>query len=131
MNVDVGRKVLGIGMDLVEVERIAKAIERQGERFLDRVYTAAERAYCETKRNSAPFFAVRFAAKEAVAKAFGTGIGGEIGLLDIEVGHHPTGAPLIRLHGNGAQLAERRGVVEVLVTLTHTEVTAGATVVLQ
>ena len=72
-----------------------------------------------------------FAAKEAVAKAFGTGIGAEIGLLDIEVGHHANGAPLIRLHGIGAQLAARRGVQEILVSLTHTELMAAATVVLQ
>ncbi len=75
--------------------------------------------------------AVRFAAKEAVAKAFGTGIGAELGWLDIEVGHAPSGAPLVRLLGKGAELAARRGVRSVLISLTHTTVTAAASVVLQ
>lgn len=125
------RGVLGVGLDFVEVPRMAEVIERQGELFLRRVFTEKERAYCADKREPAPFYAARFAAKEAVSKAFGTGIGGEIGLLDIEVDHHENGAPLVRLLGRGAELALKRGVTEVLISLTHTSFMAGASVVLQ
>lgn len=124
-------RVLGVGMDLVEVHRIAKAIERQGAAFLKRVFTQREREYCEGKAKSAQHFAVRFAAKEAVSKAFGTGIGADIGFLDIEVNNQQSGAPGITLLGKGRLLAEARGVSEVLVSLTHTEQIAGASVVLQ
>jgi holo-[acyl-carrier protein] synthase len=124
-------KVLGVGLDLVEVSRLEAVIERQGERFLQRVFTEQERAYCGSKKVPGPFYAARFAAKEAVAKAFGTGIGAEIGWQDIEVAHHPTGAPLVRLVGKGATLAQARGVTEVLISLTHTSQNAAASVVLQ
>ena len=124
-------RVLGVGMDLVEVHRIAKVIERQGAAFLKRVFTQREREYCEGKANSAQHFAVRFAAKEAVSKAFGTGIGAEIGFLDIEVNHQKSGAPSVTLLGKGRLLAESRGVKDVLVSLSHTEQIAGASVILQ
>lgn len=125
------RGVLGVGLDLVDVPRFAGTLERQGDAFLRRVFTAAEREYCEAKRFPVPHFAARFAAKEAVSKAFGTGIGAEIGWLDIEVFHGPKGAPGVRLLGRGAVLAQDRSVREVLLTLTHTEQQAGALVVLQ
>jgi holo-[acyl-carrier protein] synthase len=131
MKVNTSSRVLGIGMDLVDVDRIAKAIERQGSAFLSRVFTALEREYCEGKANAAQHFAVRFAAKEAVSKAFGTGIGSEIGFLDIELKNQTSGAPRIILHGKGRLLAESRGVSEVLVSLSHTQQVAGASVVLQ
>jgi holo-[acyl-carrier protein] synthase len=123
--------VLGLGMDLVEVRRFAGVIERQGEAFLNRVFTAGERAYCEAKQDPAPFFAARFAVKEAVAKAFGTGIGGKMGWLEIEVRHWETGAPRVELSGAAARLAQERGVEQVFVTISHTESMAGATVLLQ
>lgn len=131
MNAPESIGVLGLGMDLVEVPRLAGVIERQGEAFLRRIFTDQERAYCSSKSEPTPFYAARFAAKEAVAKAFGTGIGREIGWLDIEVTHLETGAPVVGLHGAGAELARRRGVRRVLVSLTHTGSTAGATVLLQ
>lgn len=131
MNPVPSSRILGLGFDLVDVSRIKDAVERNGEAFLRRIYTEKERAYCDSKRDSAPFYAVRFAAKEAVSKAFGTGIGREIGLLDIEVDHLESGAPFIRLTGRGAELAERRGVREILVSLSHTGSQAGATVILQ
>jgi holo-[acyl-carrier protein] synthase len=131
MEFTMSSRVLGVGMDLVEVHRIAKAIERQGGAFLKRIFTQLEREYCEGKAKSAQHFAVRFAAKEAVSKAFGTGIGAEIGFLDIEVHHRESGAPGITLLGKGRLLAESRGVSEVLVSLSHTEQIAGASVVLQ
>lgn len=118
-------------MDFVDVPRLAEVIERQGEVFLRRVFSEGERAYCEAKREPAIFYAARFAAKEAISKAFGTGIGAEIGWLDIEIFHLASGAPAVRLLGKGAELARQRGVREVLISLTHTSLMAGASVVLQ
>jgi holo-[acyl-carrier protein] synthase len=123
--------VLGLGLDLVEVERIRSVIQRNGERFLGRVFTEGERAYCEAKAEPAVFYAARFAAKEAVAKAFGTGIGAEIGWLDIEVVRNVAGAPGIRLEGKGVVLARNRGVDRIFLSLSHTDGVAAASVVLQ
>lgn len=123
--------VVGLGLDLVEVERLRAVIARQGDRFLRRVFTEGEREYCSAKSEPAVFYAARFAAKEAVSKAFGTGIGATIGWLDIEVLRNVSGAPEILLTGKGAELAESRGVVRVLLSLTHTGGMAAASVVLQ
>jgi holo-[acyl-carrier protein] synthase len=131
MNGDGSNRVLGLGLDLVEIERFQQVLNRQGERFVRRVFTKTEQDYCAAKHTPAMFYAARFAAKEAVAKAFRTGIGAELGWLDIEVAHDPAGAPVIRLHGKGAALATQRGVTEVLVSLTHTSSTAAASVILQ
>ena len=123
--------VLGLGLDLVEIERIRLVISRQGARFLDRVFTLGEREYCEAKAAPAAFYAARFAAKEAVAKAFGTGIGAELGWLDIEVVKNAAGAPEICLGGKGVLLAQNRGVGRIFLSLTHTGGVAAASVVLQ
>ena len=131
MDFKVSSRVLGIGIDLVEVRRIAAAIEKQGVAFLRRIYTDREREYCEGKVNAAEHFAARFAAKEAVSKAFGTGIGEKIGFLDIEILNQKSGAPCIVLLGKAELLSEARGVTEVLVSLSHTEQMAVASVVLQ
>lgn len=130
MSTDSAGRALGLGLDLIEVKRMEAVIERQGAAFVERVFTAAERAYCEAKRQPAQFYAARFAAKEAVAKAFGTGIGAEIGWLDIEVVRDESGAPSIRLSGRGAELATRRSVGGILLSLTHTGGLAAATAVL-
>ena len=123
--------VVGLGLDLVEVERLGAVIGRQGERFLRRVFTEGEREYCAAKSEPAVFYAARFAAKEAVAKAFGTGIGAAIGWLDIEVVRNEAGAPEVRLAGKGAELAASRGVDRGFLSLTHTGGMAAASVVLQ
>jgi holo-[acyl-carrier protein] synthase len=123
--------VVGLGLDLVEVERMRRIIERQGARFLQRVFTRGERDYCSAKSSPAVFYAARFAAKEAVSKAFGTGIGAAIGWLDIEVVRNPAGVPEVHLTGKGAELAGSRGVDKILLSLTHTETVAAASVVLQ
>jgi holo-[acyl-carrier protein] synthase len=122
--------VVGLGLDLVEVARMKAAIERQGDSFLRRVFTEGERVYCAAKAEPAVFYAARFAAKEAVAKAFGTGIGAAIGWLDIEVARDVAGAPQVRLLGKGADLAKSRCVGRVLISLTHTGGMAAASVVL-
>lgn len=125
-----GGGVQGLGLDLVEVRRIESVIQKQGERFIRRVFTEREREYCGAKAQPAVFYAARFAAKEAVAKAFGTGIGAAIGWLDIEVGRNQLGAPQVHLWSKGAELAASRRVVRVLLSLTHTGGMAAASVVL-
>jgi holo-[acyl-carrier protein] synthase len=118
------------GIDLVETERIARAIARQGEAFLARVFTPAERAYCDSLRHPHPSFAARWAAKEAVAKAFGSGIGADASMHEIEVIRSPQGQPSIALHGSAAGTAQRLGVTAISISLTHTEHYAAAFAIL-
>ena len=123
--------IVGTGIDLTEIGRIQKSVDRFGARFLDRVYTAAEQAYCMRKRNSGESLAARFAAKEAAAKALGTGISRGVTWLEIEVFREPGGRPALRFHGRAAQFAERLGVVHAALSLTHTGSLAMASVVLE
>ncbi|MCX7819608.1 MAG: holo-ACP synthase [Kiritimatiellae bacterium] len=123
--------LLGIGVDVVEGERVRQAIVNWGDRFLSRVFRGEERAYCEGQ--SAPWrhYAGRFAVKEAVAKAFGTGIGDRVGWRDVQVIRDPrSGAPGVRLCGNAARLAARMGVKRIHVSITHSHTLAIAVVVL-
>ena len=113
--------VLGLGVDIVETARLAAAIERHGEPFLDRVFLKSERAYCAQAGVPERCYAARFAAKEAVAKAFGTGIGAQLGWHDIEVCRAESGAPSIRLHGTGAETAARLGIRELRLSLSHSD----------
>ncbi len=113
--------VVGIGVDIVDVARIRSSLEKHGERFHGRVCTAAEVEYCSRMRDPAPFFAARFAAKEAVSKALGTGIGAQCEWHDIEVRRKASGEPFIVLHGAGAETAKRLGIGQVLVSMSHTE----------
>lgn len=119
-------RVFGIGIDVVEVERIASAIERHGEPFLARLFTRNERDYCESHKQPAPHFAARFAAKEAIAKALRTGIGGNAGLLEMEVCHDGSGAPVVRLTGAAETFARKHGIHEIQISLTHTSQYAAA-----
>ncbi len=112
--------VLGIGVDIIEVERIRSSAEKFGDRFLTRILRPTELAYCATFRHPAPHWAARFAAKEAISKAFGTGIGAELGWLDMEVLRHPSGQPYAALHGRGAVLLRERGGSALHLTLSHT-----------
>lgn len=104
-----------IGVDIIELSRIADSIDRFGERFLQRVYTAHELAYCNGRINS---LAARWAAKEAVAKALGTGIG-EVSFQEIELVNLPSGQPTIRLHENAKTLADSLGLSGFAVSLSH------------
>lgn len=122
-------RIFGIGVDVVDVVRIEEAIARHGERFLERTFTEGERAYCGGLAESGPSYAARFAAKEAVAKAFGTGIGADAGLREIEVVRGESGSPGILLSGNAAEFAARHGISQVLVSLSHTRHSAVAQVV--
>ena len=123
--------VLGNGIDLIEIGRIQASVERFGRRFLDRVFTASEQAYCLRKRQSAESFAARFAAKEAGAKALGTGISRGVTWLEIEVSREPGGRPTIRFHGRAGEIAARLGVTHVSVSLTHGANLAFASVILE
>lgn len=123
--------IVGSGIDLVEIPRIQQSMERFGKRFLDRVYTAAEQAYCLRKRNAAESLAARFAAKEAGAKALGTGISRGVNWLEIEVVREPSGRPTIQFHGRAAELAQHMGVAHIALSLTHTATLSMASVVLE
>jgi holo-[acyl-carrier protein] synthase len=123
--------VIGVGTDLMEIARIQQSIARFGDRFLHRVYTLAEIEYCQRKKNAAESFAARFAAKEAGAKALGTGISYGISWLEIEVTREPTGQPKLVLTGRAAQRAKKLGVNRISLSLTHSRDTALAVVVME
>jgi holo-[acyl-carrier protein] synthase len=123
-------RVLGIGVDIVETARIESSIERFGDRFLRRIFTQGERDYCSAMPFPARHYAARFAAKEAVSKAFGTGIGRQIGWCDVEVKRKESGEPHILLHGSAADLAARLGVLHALVSLSHSDHYAVANAIL-
>jgi holo-[acyl-carrier protein] synthase len=123
--------IVGSGIDMVEIRRIQHSMDRYGRRFLDRVFTGEEQAYCLRKRNSAESFAARFAAKEAGAKALGTGISFGVSWLEIEVVRKPGGRPDLRFRGRAAQIASRIGCARAALSLTHTAELAAASVVLE
>ncbi len=121
--------IAGVGTDLVEIDRIRRAIEKN-PRFLERVYTQQEIACCRRKANCWQSFAARFAAKEAVSKALGTGIG-PVGLQEIEVINAASGQPQVALHGKAQELAQSRNIQRVHISLSHSEAYAIATAVLE
>ena len=122
--------ILGVGIDLIEIVRIQESLRRFGERFVNRVFLPGEVEYCQSMKFPARHFAVRFAAKEAVSKAFGTGIGHLVGWKDIEVQRQESGKPYLVLHGNAAALAESRGINGNWLSLTHHQSSAAAVVIL-
>ncbi|PTY07769.1 holo-[acyl-carrier-protein] synthase [Opitutaceae bacterium EW11] len=121
-----GGVLIGLGADLVDVARIQGVLERQGERFLNRVFTEEEKAYCLQMKVPYPHLAARFAAKEAVSKAFTTGIGAELGWKSVSVYHGERREPLVRLDEKGLQLLKDVGGSRVLLTLSHTPTAAMA-----
>jgi holo-[acyl-carrier protein] synthase len=123
--------ILGIGIDLVEVERIRLSHERFGDRFLQRILLPGEIEYCLSHRCPAPHLAARFAAKEAVSKAFGTGIGRELGWHDIEVQRLDSGQPIICLHRQGDELLRQRGATHLHLSVSHTSQHATAIAILE
>ena len=122
--------VLGVGVDLVECARIQRSIDRFGDRFLHRVFTDGEIEYSMSMKFPARHLAARFAAKEAVSKAFGTGIGKAMGWRDIDVRKKPSGEPFLVFSGPAQELAAKRGVTAALSSLSHTEHHAMACIVL-
>lgn len=123
--------IIGTGIDICEVPRIAQSIARFGERFLHRVFTENEIRYCESKKNSAERYAARFAAKEAAMKALGTGASRGVTWRSIEVAHAPGGRPILNCVSGAKQIADRLGVKRISLSLTHTESTAMAVVILE
>ena len=123
--------VVGLGTDLAEISRVARSIERFGERFLERIYTSGEIEYCMRKKGFAESFAARFAAKEAGAKALGTGISRGVSWQEFEVSRAANGKPSLVLHGRAAELAAARGITRISLSLTHSRETAMAVVVME
>ncbi len=123
--------ILGIGIDIIEVARIQASYEKFGERFLKRILHPNEIKYCLSYKAPGPFLAARFAAKEAISKAFGTGIGAQLGWQDMEVGRRDSGEPFVILHQAGQKLLRARGGRAVLISLSHTQDHAAAVAILQ
>jgi holo-[acyl-carrier protein] synthase len=124
--------IVGTGIDLCEVDRIEKALaSAHGRRFRERVYTEREIAYAERKARPGERYAARFAAKEAGMKALGTGWRGGLGWRDLEVANLPSGRPTLRLYGKAKEIADRLGVQNISLSLTHTAVQAMALVILE
>lgn len=123
-------RVIGIGTDATEIDRIEKMYERHPDTFLARVYTPMEQEYCRSRNKGfAESLAARWAAKEAVMKALGTGWNDGVSWTDIEVVSHPSGAPSLRLSGGALAIAEKRGITEWQISLTHCKTLAIAFVV--
>jgi holo-[acyl-carrier protein] synthase len=122
--------ILGVGIDLAEVARIRVSLQRFGDRFRQRILTAGEIAYCGQFKEPSPHVAVRFAAKEAMSKAFGTGIGTAFGWHDLEVGRKESGEPFAILHGPAEALRKQRG-GRIWLSLTHTAHYATAVAILE
>lgn len=123
MNIQIppGGVLIGIGADIIEISRIRSVLLRHGERFIDRILTEEERAYCAGMAHPHKHIAARFAAKEAVSKCFTTGIGSELGWKSVSVYHGPRHEPLVHLDEQGRALLEHVGATRVLLTLSHTE----------
>lgn len=113
-----GDSIIGVGTDIIEIERVKLAVERSGNRFLTRVYTSGEIAYCEARRDRISCYASRFAAKEAVLKAIGSGLAG-CRWVEVEVSRKKDGPPAVLLHGAAAELAAKRGIESFHITLSH------------
>ena len=123
--------IVGTGVDICEVARVRAAIDRFGQRFLKRVFTQAEREYCESKRNRIERYAARFAAKEAAMKAIGTGLRRGVTWQNFEVGREPGGRPILLIKGKAAEFAAKLGVKRSALSITHTADQALAQVILE
>ena len=123
--------ILGTGIDLIEVQRVEAAHKKFGERFIKRILRESELEYCLSYKAPGPHLAARFAGKEAVSKAFGTGIGQHLGWQDIEIRRKKSGEPYVVLHGKGKKLLRQRGGRIVHLSLTHTAQHAAAMAVLE
>jgi len=126
-----GRLIVGLGVDIAEIDRIQAAITRHGEKFLERVFTPAEIAYCKRYRHNAERFAGRFAAKEAAMKALGTGWSNGVRWVDIEVTRMPSGRPTLSFHGAAQEIARKLNMRQTSLSITHSGNTAFAEVILE
>jgi holo-[acyl-carrier protein] synthase len=123
--------IIGTGIDIVEIARIRSIMEKLKDRFIPRVFTAAEQQFCSAHRDPAPHFAARFAAKEALFKALGTGWAKGVTWLDVEVLRERPGAPVMTLYGEAKRLSEQIGASKTHVTLSHSDQWAIAMVILE
>jgi len=123
--------ILGTGIDIIEVERVEAAHQRFGDRFLERILRPSELAYCMSHKTPGPFLAARFAGKEAISKAFGTGIGAQLGWQDMEICRKESGEPYVVLHDKGKTLLDTRGGRIVHLSLSHTSKHATAIAILE
>jgi holo-[acyl-carrier protein] synthase len=123
--------IIGVGVDILEIRRLRRALERTGERFTRRVYTTLEREYCHRHRDPAPSLAARFAAKEALFKALGTGWARGVSWQDVEVQRAPGSPPALRLGGKAGEVARLLGVSSIHLSISHSEDYAAAVVVLE
>jgi holo-[acyl-carrier protein] synthase len=123
--------IVGLGIDIAEVDRMRTAIERRGEALVKRVFTPAEIAYCRKHRDPYERFAGRFAVKEAAMKALGTGWRRGVRWLDIEVARHPSGKPTLKLYGAAKKFADKLEVTNIVVSITHSGNTALAQVIFE
>jgi len=123
--------IVGTGIDIAEVPRIQQAIERYGQRFLERIFTAGEMRYCDSKANRMERYAARFAAKEAAMKALGTGWNHGVRWRDCEVVRAPGGRPTLSFHGRAGEFAARLGVKNAALSISHTAEQAIAQVILE
>ncbi len=121
--------IVGLGTDLAEIARVRRSVERFGSRFLERIYTPGEIAYCLRKKDAAESLAARFAAKEAGAKALGTGISHGVSWQEFEVRREPSGKPSLWLSGRAAEIAAELGIHRLSLSLTHTRDLAMAVVI--
>jgi holo-[acyl-carrier protein] synthase len=122
-------KPVAHGVDLVDCGRLREAVDRHGQKFLERVFTAGELAYCVGRKRELEHLAGRFAAKEAVLKVLGTGWRNGIKWTDVEVVNEPSGQPRIRLHDECKRLADEQGLSQVLISISHTETHAIASAI--
>jgi holo-[acyl-carrier protein] synthase len=126
-----GCMIIGMGIDVEEVERVQGAMGRQGERFLRRIFTEEERAYCEQFKNKYERYAGRFAAKEAAMKALGTGWSRGVRWVDIEITRLRGGRPTLQLRGEARKIADGLGVKNIAISITHTSKQAMAQVIFE
>jgi holo-[acyl-carrier protein] synthase len=112
--------IIAHGIDLVDFPRIEEMINRHKERFINRIFTAAEQAYADSNKNRIEKYAGRFAAKEAILKLMGTGWRGKIAWTDIEVINNPSGQPHVNLYGEVKKIAENLAITQISISITHT-----------
>jgi len=121
--------IIGTGIDVIEVDRIRQSIKRHGDRFVGRVYSPEEAEYCRRMSSWPKHFAGRFAAKEAIAKALGTGIAGGVRCRDIIIGNDGNGRPRVELHGRALELSQELGIISWHVSISHCEICAVASAI--
>ena len=123
--------IAGVGCDMIEVERIERELQKEGDDFRDSIFTPGEIEYCQKKRYPAQHYAARFAAKEAVFKALSAGYSGGLTWMDVEIQNGPAGQPIVKLSGKVLETTERLGIRKVLVSLSHTRTLAIAYIILE